>query len=271
MPDQHGHTFRFRILRYTPNLIRDEWVNIGVLLEDVNGFRRAIRVADEDAEIARIRRLHPGADENLLRALPAEFEARLRGTNGEVTGYLDKLDQTLSNSLQLSPQTAILADDFDTELDRIFRERVARPAYARGSVTGNIREWIRNRLQDVFQRHGILRKLNKSVRVDEFTEPGDPMHIDYGYRFNGTRGYIQTLPLRRDPTQAKVLAYTAESIRKKAASSEFTAITEIDPAPENPRHQFVSQLLKKQDIKVVPLNHIEKFAEDLKQRLEKTA
>src|ERR1700690_3522195 len=110
MPEQHGETFRFRILRYTPNLIRDEWVNIGVLLEDVNGFPRAMRLADEDAEIARIRPLQPGADEDLLRALPAEFEARLRGSNAETAAYLDKLDQTLSNSLQFSPVTGILGD-----------------------------------------------------------------------------------------------------------------------------------------------------------------
>ena len=31
--------FQYRILRYMPNLLRDEWVNIGVLLEDTS--RRA--------------------------------------------------------------------------------------------------------------------------------------------------------------------------------------------------------------------------------------
>src|SRR5208282_4329413 len=104
MPDEHRNTLRFRILRYTPNLVRDEWINVGVLLEEVSGPRRAMRLIEDAPEIARVRRLHPGADENLLRALPSEFEVRLRGPEDEVQKYLEKLDQTLSNVLQLSPQ-----------------------------------------------------------------------------------------------------------------------------------------------------------------------
>ena len=34
MPDETRNMLRYRILRYTPNLVRDEWVNIGVLLEE---------------------------------------------------------------------------------------------------------------------------------------------------------------------------------------------------------------------------------------------
>ena len=73
---------RYRILRYTPNLVRDEWVNVGVLLEEVDGPRRAMRLIEDASEIARVRRLHPGADEDLLRALPSEFDARLRAPRG---------------------------------------------------------------------------------------------------------------------------------------------------------------------------------------------
>src|ERR1700685_1593287 len=104
MPDEHGNTLRFRVLRYTPNLVRDEWVNVGVLLEEVDGTRRAMRLIEDASEIARVRRLHPGADEGLLRALPSEFDARLRAPEPEVRTCLEKLDQTLSNVLQLSPQ-----------------------------------------------------------------------------------------------------------------------------------------------------------------------
>jgi hypothetical protein len=65
-------TLRYRILRYTPNLlIRDEWVNIDVLLEEANGARQSSRLIEEQAEISRVQRLHPDAHENILRALPA--------------------------------------------------------------------------------------------------------------------------------------------------------------------------------------------------------
>ena len=45
MPDENRNMLRYRILRYTPNLVRDEWVNIGVLLEEAAEERRKARGA----------------------------------------------------------------------------------------------------------------------------------------------------------------------------------------------------------------------------------
>jgi hypothetical protein len=258
---------RYRILRYTPNLIRDEWVNVGVLLEETEGRRRAVRLIEEASEIARVRRLHPGLDENLLRALPSEFDARLRAPEADIRLYLDKLDDTLSNVLQLSPQRGLLANDFDLELERLYREHVAPPSSARGAILENTRAWIRARLNDAFLRHRVP-KMAHGVRVEEFTQPGDPFRLDYAYRSNGTRGYIHTVALGRDPSQAKVLAYTAECIRARAVNSVFTAVTEVEPTGDNPRHQFIARLLAEQRIELVSLNRIDKFAEDLRQRVQ---
>ncbi|MFZ0980340.1 MAG: DUF3037 domain-containing protein [Candidatus Acidiferrales bacterium] len=266
MPEENRNTLRYRVLRYTPNLVRDEWVNVGVLLEEVDGaaVRRAARFIEEDAEIARVRRLHPGADESILRALAADFDARLRSPAAATD--LEKLDQALSNVIQFSPARALLAEDFDAELERLYREHVARPPSRRGGIMESTRQWIQGRLHDVFYRHGILGKLTHGVRVEEFTQPGDPMRLDYAYRYNGTRGYLHPVALNRDSTQAKVLAYTAEQIRRQI-KAEFTAITEIEPEPGNRRHEFVSRLFEAQAISIVPLNRIERFAEDLRLRL----
>ena len=268
MPEELANTLRYRVLRYTPNLVRDEWVNIGVLLEEVNGPRRGARLIEEDAEIGRVRRLHPGADESLLRALPAEIDSHLRAPDAEARKYVEKLEDTLSNVLQLSPARAVMSEDFDAEMDRLYRDHVAPPAVARGGVIENTRAWIRGRLNDVFRRHRILGRLERSVRVEEFTQPGDPMRLDYAYRYNGTRGYLHALALGRDPAQAKVLAYTAECVRARAANSEFTVITEVEPAAENPRHQFVARLLADQRIAILALGGVDRFAEALRPRLQ---
>jgi hypothetical protein len=272
MPEEQRNTFRYRILRYTPNLIRDEWVNIGVLLEEVRagegagGTRRTMRIIEEPSEIARVRRLHPNADEELLRALPAEFDARLGAPAAEAGTYLEKMDQTLSNLLQLSPAKGLLAEDFDAELDRLYHDQVAPPARGRGSVVESTRAWIKARLNDVFRRRRVPR-LARNIRVDEFTQPGDTFKLDYGYQ-NGARGYLHSVALGRDPAQAKVLAYTAEKIRARLPRCEFTAITEVEPVRDNPRHQFIVRLFEDQQISLVPLNRVEKFAEELRVRLQ---
>jgi hypothetical protein len=273
MPQEERKTLRYRVLRYTPNLIRDEWVNIGIMLEEfqqlepVGGSRRAIKVIEEDREFARVRKLHPNADVALLHSLASEFEILRSMTGEDMRKYFAKLESTLSNALQLGAQRAVLAEDFNAELARLYDTHVAPPARAGGSIVESTRAWIRNKLKDVFQRHRIAGKLRPAVHVDEFTHLGDPFKFDFGYR-NGVRGYIQSVVLNRDAAQAKVLAYTVESIRKRVPSSEFTAVTEAAPAPGNLQQQFISKLFADLNIRIVPMNHVELFAEELRLKLQ---
>jgi hypothetical protein len=273
--EQQRQMMRYRILRYTPNLVRDEWVNIGVLLEqqpvspapDGPAARRAMRLLDDERGFSRLRRLHPSADEALLRSLGPEFEERLGGTEESASRYLAKLQDSLSNVLQFSPQHAVLAEDFDAEIERLYREQVAPPPRARTGVVESTKEWIHARLGDIFRRRHILGKLEHGVRVDEFTQPGDPFHIDYAYRYNGTRGYLHAVPLGRDYSTAKIFSYTAERIRAKSPGAEFRAITEAAPSRENRRHEFILRLFEEQQISVLPLGGVEAWAESLGPRL----
>lgn len=259
----------YRILRYGPNLLRDEWVNIGVVLEDPEKQRARVRVIQEEAEMVRVKRLHPDADDRILRDLPSFFRSELAAT-GASTAWIQKIDQSYSNAVQLSPAMGTASADFDEELNRLYQKHVAVPARTGrgGGILENTRAWIRMKLSDVFRRHRILARMERGVRAEQFTQPGDPMRIDFGYRYNGTRGYVQALSLGRDPAQAKVIAYTAECIRARQANSEFTAITEVAPLAENARHQFIARLFDEQKITVVPLPQVEMFAERLRMRLQ---
>lgn len=269
MNDSKQVMLSYLVLRYVPNLARDEWVNVGVILEDSRKQIARARLIEDDAEILRVRRLHPSADDRLLRELPGSFRSEL-ASRGASTVWIEKMEQTFSSTLQFSSRKAVVAEDFDAELDRLYQEYVAiPPRVARGAaILENTRAWIRMKMNDVFRRHRVLAKMEKGVHAEQFTQQGDPMRIDYGYRFNGTRGFVQAFSLTRDPAQAKALAYTAECIRSRHASSEFTAITEAPPSQDNPRHQFILRLFDEQKISMVPLPQAEAFAEQLRMRLQ---
>src|SRR5258707_9719734 len=123
----------YRILRYAANLVRDEWVNIGVLVFDPKTGERRLRLIEEQDEYNRVRRLHPQADETLLRALRDDLEDRFQsqaangsnGGSGNRQQLLGKWDDTLSNALQLAPQKGVFAADLDGELERLYADRVA--------------------------------------------------------------------------------------------------------------------------------------------------
>ena len=70
---------------------------------------------------------------------------------------------------------------------------------------------------------------------------------------------------RADSKQAKVLAFTAEAIRAKLAKTEFLAVTEVEPHPQdNPRHRFVTGLLEEREIPVVPLARLAEWAQRMR-------
>jgi hypothetical protein len=264
MPDDALQTCAYHIVRYQPNLVRDEWINIGVLLLDPSTGRIRQRWLEEPADFSRLRRLHPAADEDLLVRLPGEFDRLFAGAEADAGALLEKFDQTLSNAVQLSPRKGLLAADPGAELERLFREQVEplrEPRRAPGVI--RTRSELRAQAADYFRSEKILGRMERGARVAEFTYPGDPMRIDFAYRRNGTRGFVQTVPLGRDPGQAKLLAYTAGAIRGRIEHAEFLAVTEREAARGNPRDQFVTGVLEENGIRVVPLAGLRKWAHDI--------
>ena len=267
------HALVYRVLRYTPNLVRDEWVNIGVLLFNPETGERRLRLIEDEDEYHRLRRLHPEADEALLRALRDDLESRFdaasreesektTGSGGPGSGngasawqaVLAKWDDTLANALQLAPPKGILAADLDDEMERLYADHVAVPRLARRPGLPGSRGNIRSYCSQVFKQAHLWERLEKSVRAAEFTFPGDPMRLDYSYRRNGTRGFVQTLSVSRAPADAKLLAYTAERIQHKAQfASEFAAVTDVPLSAGNSRHRFVLDTLRDVGVEPVPL------------------
>lgn len=54
----------------------------------------------------------------------------------------------------------------------------------------------------VLKHARISERLEKGVRAEEFTFPGDPMRIDFGYRRDATRGFVQALSVSQAPVKA---------------------------------------------------------------------
>jgi len=275
--------FVYHVLRYTSDLIRDEWVNIGVILFDPQTGALRLRLVEEQEEYARIRRLQPTADEDVLRGFRDHLEDRfatfLRNQAAEQVGtrpvgqelqkLMENWNTTLSNGLQLAPQKGVYAEDLDIELERLYTEHVAPPRkVVRVGVPGN-RAMIRGYCSQVWKAAGLWDRIEKSVRVTEFTFPGDPMRIDYCYRRNGTRGYVQTLSVSRAPADCKLYAYTAHRIATLAPfASEFAAVTDVPLLPENERHGFVRDTLRDAGIEPVGMGEFATWVPKLKPTIQ---
>jgi hypothetical protein len=242
-----------------------------------------LRLIQDQEEYARIRRLQPRANEDTLRGFRDHLEERfadylsdLRARQGQqvhageaLQRLVEDWNATLSNGLQLAPQKGVYAENLDIELERLYADHVAPPQRVmRVGAPGN-RAMIRNYCSQVWKSGGLWDRLERAVRVSEFTFPGDPMRIDYSYRRNGTRGYVQCLSVSRAPADCKLYAYTAARIAARGAfASEYAAVTDVPLSPENERHRFVRDTLRDAGIEPIAMEGFAVWVAKLKPLLQ---
>jgi hypothetical protein len=284
-PTQTGteRNYAYHVLRYSPNLVRDEWVNIGVLLFDPISGDRRLRLIEEPEEYARVKRLHRDLDEAVLRDLRGGLEQRFAAAgagNGSEAGdggsrgaalteLLKKWDEVLSNAVQLAPSKGVLAGDLDAELERLYADHVAPPRQPARVGAPRTRPQMRAYCQQVLRQARIWDRIEKFVPVAQYTFPGDPMKLDYSYQRNGTRGFVHTLSVTRAPGAAKELAYTAGRIAPKAArKTEFAAITDIVLNRANERDRFVESTLRDAGVEPVALQEFAVWVARLKATIQ---
>jgi hypothetical protein len=113
---------------------------------------------------------------------------------------------------------------------------------------------VRSYCSQVFRQARLWERLQKSVRVAEFTFSGDPMRLDFAYRRNNTQGFVHTLSVTRSPADAKVLTYTAGHITAKAwFATEFTAVTDVALAEDKERYRFARDTLRDAGIEPIAM------------------
>jgi hypothetical protein len=163
----------------------------------------------------------------------------------------------------------VFATDLDAELERLYGDHVApQRAASRVGAPGS-RAVVRSYCSQVFRQARLWERLEKSVRAEQFTFPGDPMRLDYSYRRNGTRGFVQTLSVTRAPADAKLFAYTAERIIAKASlKTEFAAVTDVALNAGNDRHRFVRDTLRDAGIEPIPMEGFAVWVAKLKPLLQ---
>jgi hypothetical protein len=288
VPDQR--TFIYRVLRYVPSPLRDEWVNIGVLVYDPVTGERRLRMIKEHAEFGRIRRVRPPADAAVLLGMRDHLESRLsaasppNGNGGPVRStlrngqgnpiaagtewlqILEKWDATLSNALQLAEPRATTADDIDAEVDRLYDEFVTVAAVsgtASRSEFPRTRHQMRNYMDQVFRQAGLWNHIQKNVPVAQYTRDDDPFEIDYSYLRSDKiiRGFVHAISLTDEPNDIRILTPVVERIQKMAGQQkpgfgpEFLAVTNVDFNQENSEHRFLLKHLGSHGVTSIPLDN----------------
>ena len=188
----------FFLLRYVPDAVKEEFVNIGLLMREVDdggaGFS-AVRITED---WSRVRCIDPEADLEVLAGLGVQLQKELRETQGwEV--LLRKVQDLFSNLVQTSPAKACLAEDPAEELASLARLYLQGRAGTtrRASLSG--RQVILRGMESAFSTMGILELMRRGVGAAEYTgRKGDPQSFDFAYALAAEVKFLHAVSLKRD-------------------------------------------------------------------------
>lgn len=269
----------FFLVRYVPDVVKGEFANIGVVLREVgpnNPGQTDGAVVRFTRDWSRVKCMDAEVDIGLLEALEGEIGARLKASGKETPGIkpvMELLEDTLSNSVQVTEVRACLAESLPAELEQLMKMYVE-PLKVKVSRQRTGRAAIAGAMRTEFERAGVWGLMRKRIAASLYTRAGDPMKIDCGYRPNGVIRMFQAVSLEGDVEAAKGLAYSAPQLiegveRVEKARLELTAIVEPlravsdveieDEAME--RYRFGVEAMERQAIRVVTLNDLARVAE----------
>ena len=266
----------FFLVRYVPDVVKNEFVNIGVLLREAGQAGSTIVRFTRDW--ARVRCMDPDADTAMLEALEVEVRQRLGEHGPDVQPVMKVLEDSFSNSVQITQAKGCLAESMVTELEELMRlyvEPRKRQAVSRKSG----RQAILTSMRTQFERAGVWDLMRKRIAAASYTELGDTLRIDCGYRPNGIVRMFHAVSLEGDVELAKVLAFSVDQIRRgvervEKATLELTAVvepvTQLREQGDEERmaqYAFAKGTMEARDIRVMTTTDLPRMAETARREL----
>lgn len=261
MPDRKQ--LEFFLLRYVPSALKEEFVNIGLVLFESNpegeGFADLRFVRDWK----QVWCLDPQADIEVLEALQREMRGQLN-SKPERSLLIHRMQDLFSNTIQLSPVKACEAADPAEEIDELARFYLERPKLERPRVLSG-REYIVSQMQSEFERVGVWELLMQGISVSPYTKPGDTFKFDFGYRIGNSLKLFHAVSLKRSVDSAVMLASRYPAIAHKMAElakvqpSLTAVIDDMDRTQE--QNDFALEMMKDAKITLAPLTEMPAIAE----------
>ena len=280
--------FEFFQVRYVPDTVRNEFVNIGVLAREATEEGYGETLVRFTRDWRRVRCMDPDADISMLERLETDLRQRLGSTEEGVKPFLEQMLDSWSNNLQISNAKACLAENLAAAMDtqmKFFVERRKREAVP--VLRGSGREAIRRLMQRDFERAGVWDLLRKRIAASRYTRSGDPLRIDCGYRPNGVIKMFHAVSMNSDAESAKVLAFSARGLREgirrvDEADLKLNAIvepfgawrekpstraeTEID-SDRLAEYRFAVETMEREEINVLTTADLPRIAETARMEL----
>lgn len=261
----------FFLLRYVPNAVKDEFVNLGVVLLEPGANGSGFVDARFIRDWRRVRCLDPDADIEMLEAMEREVQAQLRGAPSR-EALLKKLTDSFSNLIQVSPMKGCLAAEPAKELETLASLYIDAPLH-RPTRTASGRQQIVAKMREAFEQAGIWKFIMQNIPVAPYTKPGDPLRLDFAYRVGESIKIFHAVSLKASIDQAVILASRYPSIaegiyKEDRLRSALTAIVDDGVDRDNVNVRFALGMMEEAKIRIEAAAQMPAIAEVARQELK---
>lgn len=258
----------FLVLRYVPDAVKEEFINIGLLLREANemerpGFR-AVKITEDWSRVRCI-------DLEVLAGLGSQLQRELEETQGWDL-VLRKLQDLFSNQVQASPVRACLAEDPAKELATLTT------LYLRGRTAGrkvsvSRRQAILLGMESALSVAGVLQLMQRGVPVWAYTgNKGDPQTFDFAYPLKHEVKFLQAVSLKTDVKIGLGLAARFGRIAKdiyeaRGARASLTVVVDNDLDRSQDEIGFAIGMMEESQIRVAAESEMPAIAAEVRQEL----
>lgn len=266
----------FFLIRYLPDVVRGEFVNIGVIVREIHpegqgSVRRAgVRIT---RDWTRVSCYFPDSDLDFLEGMEEEFQGWLHdvatGEDDPISEFDKKVEQ-LSLTVQITEPQACLTADLNVQLSllmRLYVDSVDMPTVPTKST-------VLSALRSTLDLTGPWHRTPHGAS-QQYIGRGDTLIFDYLYRTEVAIQVIQAIAVGDGVEQALALAYRMDKLREgvlrvEGKPLEMTVVVETPPYPvpggsdAEEGYHFAVSVMKGAGIRVVTTADLQNLAETIR-------
>ena len=262
----------FFLLRYVPDTVKDEFINIGVVVRSPQGVE--VRFTKD---YSRVFSLDPDVDVEWLASLEQDLRRILGSATEQNAALFKKLGESFSNTIQFSPVKGLETENPTVEankLAKIYLE-TSHALKSPRNMRVSARQRLCAKMTDIFVEAGIWDAMTKDIAANQYTHPGDPFKFDCGYGYTLSRKKVKlyhAVALGSGTDPAKSLGYTWPGVREgimreEGAVATLTAVIDDGFDAIDDRIAFSLSTFARSGIKVAPLAELPQYAEQARREL----
>ena len=263
----------FLLLRYCGNPTKRESINIGLvaLPGEPDGL-------DDFAEVRftqnwrRLQCFDPLVDMEELQGIEREIRRDIQDPVRRAE-LLKRAGDAYSNNVRVDLLRGCLSESPAREIEKLSSLYLQTPsAEASRDLTG--RQRILHVMRDELQKAGALKMMRPDVPEAEFTQPGNPFKLDFGYQVGADLKFLHAVSLAQRVESGMMLAarfprLAAGIQEKRSAKAWLTAVVD-DELPKTDEMNFGLEIMRGSGIVVTPAAEMPKIAEEIRLELRST-